>query len=453
MTDIDAFKAAPTRVRFAPSPTGKLHVGNARMALMNWLHARGTKGSFLLRLDDTDRERSTAEFAQGIQDDLSWLGLDWDLLARQSDRFASYEAAVETLKAAGRLYPCYETPEELEFKRKRLLARKKPPIYDRGALDLSDEDRAKLEAEGRKPHWRFKLDDKPVTWDDLARGPQSYEAGSLSDPVLIRADGSFLYMLPSAVDDIEFAITHVIRGEDHVTNTAVQIQLFEALGGAAPAFAHTPLMTDSSGGGLSKRLGSTGLSDLKDDGIEAKALATYLATLGTNQTPAQGEPLSTLAEAFDIGAFGRSAPKFDPEQLGHLHQHTLHVLPFSEARERLAAIGLDQASEPFWNAVRPNLDKLADAGQWWSVCFEETLPVIEDQAFIEVALDLLPPEPWDETTWGTWTKAVKAETGAKGKALFMPLRLGLTGQPKGPELGALIQLMGRDRVVARLTSG
>ena len=441
----------PAVFRFAPSPTGHLHAGNARMALVNWLFARHLGGRFLLRMDDTDAERSQAEYAEAIEADLAWLGLGWDGVEHQSARMASYEDAFARLCAAGRLYACYETPDELERKRKRLLARRLPPLYDRAGLDLSTEDRAAFEAEGRTPHWRFKLDHAAIEWDDLVRGPQHFEGQNLSDPVIRRADGTFLYMLPSAIDDIDMAVTHVLRGEDHVANTALQIQMFAALGAKPPAFAHLPLMTDISGGGLSKRLGSLTLASLRDDGIEPLALMAYLAHLGTSDNIEPVADASALIAGFDITHFSRAAPKFDRKQLDGLNAAHLHGLGFDAVADRLADLGLDRADAAFWAAVRPNLMRLADAGLWHAVCFEATAPVIEDADVLEAAKSLLPPEPWDEGTWKAWTKAVGAETGQKGKGLFRPLRLALTGLDHGPELRALLPLIGRDRALKRLS--
>ena len=436
-------------VRFAPSPTGFLHVGNARIALINWLFARRQGGTFILRLDDTDTERSRVEYANAIREDLAWLGLAWDREEAQSARLARYQAAVERLKAACRLYPCYETPNELEFKRKRLMARGKPPVYDRSALNLTAEDKVKLEAEGRKPHWRFLLRSEEVRWDDLVRGECHYHGDHLSDPVLIRADGTPLYTLPSVVDDVEMEISHVIRGEDHVTNTAAQIQLFEALGARPPGFAHLPLLTDATGQGLSKRLGSLSLRDLRADGIEALAVDALLAGLGSSHAIEPKATLEDLIAGFDMAAFGRATPKFDPAELGRLNAGILHAMSFSDVSARLKALGID-GDEDFWLAVRGNLTKLADALDWWAVCQGPVTPVIEDSELTAAAADLLPTEPWDQQTWPALTELVKARTGRKGKALFHPLRLALTGRENGPELKALLPLIGRTRAVARL---
>ncbi len=435
-------------VRFAPSPTGLLHVGNARIALINWLFARSRGGRFILRLDDTDLERSRPEFADAIVADLRWLGLEWDRREAQSARLDRYEAAAAALKAAGRLYPCWETADELEFKRKLQLARGLPPVYDRAALALSAGDIAGLEGEGRRPHWRFRLDHAEVRWDDCVRGPSHYHGANLSDPVLIRGDGSFLYTLPSVVDDIEFGISHVVRGEDHVTNTAPQIQLFQALGAQPPAFAHLPLLTGAGGEGLSKRLGSGSLRELRERGVEAMALNSLLAKLGTSDPVEIRHSLTELAAEFAWDKLGRGTPKFDAAELERLDARLMHSLSFAEVEARLGLAGADEA---FWLAVRPNLSVLAEARDWWAICRAELAPVIEDGDFTAAAAALLPAEPWDAGTWAAWTEAVKQATGRKGKALFHPLRLALTGRENGPELKSLLPLIGRARAEARLS--
>lgn len=438
-------------VRFAPSPTGRLHVGNLRLALVNWLYARRHGGSFLLRMDDTDAERSTDAYAKGIEKDLAWMGLDWDRFARQSDRLARYEEAAAQLRADGRLYPCYETPEELSLKRASLVSQGRPPIYDRAGLRLSDDDRARLEAQGRKPHWRFKLTHDSIEWTDGVRGPQRFHGRDLSDPVLIREDGYPLYTLSSVVDDADLAITDIIRGEDHVTNTAVQIQIFQAIGATVPRFAHLPLLTDAAGQGLSKRLGSLAIGSLRDDeGVEPLALASLLAKLGTSDPIEARGSMTELVDEFDIGKVSRATARFDPEDLYRLNAKVLHVLSFDGVRDRLTALGAVGADEAFWRAVRPNLAKLSDVSDWWSVTHAPVTPVIEDAEMLAAASGLLPAEPWDETTWGSWTAAVKDATGRKGKALFHPLRLALTARDKGPELKSLLPLIGRARTLARL---
>jgi glutamyl-tRNA synthetase len=439
------------KVRFAPSPTGLLHVGNARQALVNWLFARAAGGRYLLRIDDTDQERSTPEFARAIEEDLRWLGLDWDETAVQSERLDRYAAAAERLKQAGRLYACYETPEELGLKRKVALSAGRPPIYDRAALALSAEEKTRLEAGGRRPHWRFKLLPGEIAWHDLVRGPVAFQGENLSDPVLLRADGRPLYTLTSVVDDAELEVTHVLRGEDHVANTAVQVQLFEALGGtgiaAVPSFGHLSLIAGAGGEALSKRLGSLSLAGLRESGLEAMTVNCYLARLGTPDPIEPLPDLAALAKGFDLSRFGRATPKFDPEELEHLNARLLHVLPFEQVAARLPA-GFDTA---LGQAVRPNVTRLAEAEAWLAICRGPVVPQIEDAAFAQAAAALLPSEPWDETTWGSWTAMVKEVTGRKGKALFLPLRLALTGLDHGPELKTLLPLIGRQRAEARLS--
>lgn len=438
------------RVRFAPSPTGRLHVGNIYIALHNWLFARKAGGEFLLRLDDTDRERSTEDFANGIKADLEWLGLSWNLFDRQSVRLAIYDAAADKLRAAGRLYPCYESAEELSLKRKVQLSQGRPPIYDRAALKLTDADRAKLEAQGVKAHWRFKLEPRDVTWADLVRGPQHVDETSQSDPVLVRENGSYLYTFTSVVDDIAFGITQVIRGNDHVTNTATQIQIFEALGAKAPAFAHLPLLVDAAGEGLSKRLGSLSVGQMREDGLEPMAINAYLARIGTGDPVVPVRALDELVPAHDLAKFGKSSPRFDPEELKHLNARLLHHLPFEEARKHLAAIGLGDVDAAVWDAARANVEKVEDVAVWQSVVKGPVKPAIADAAFAQKAAELLPPEPWTTETWSAWTNAVKSATGRKGKELFMPLRQALTASDHGPELRLLLPLIGRDRALKRL---
>jgi glutamyl-tRNA synthetase len=438
------------RVRFAPSPTGRLHVGNVYIALHNWLYARKAGGEFLLRLDDTDRERSTEDFANGIKADLEWLGLSSNLFDRQSVRLAIYDAAADKLRAAGRLYPCYESAEELSLKRKVQLGQGRPPIYDRAALKLTDADRAKLEAEGVKPHWRFKLEPRDVAWADLVRGAQHVDETSQSDPVLVRENGSYLYTFTSVVDDIAFGITQVIRGNDHVTNTATQIQIFEALGATAPAFAHLPLLVDAAGEGLSKRLGSLSISQMRADGLEPMAINAYLARIGTGDPVAPVRALNDLVADHDLGKFGKSSPRFDPEELKHLNARLLHHLPFEDARKHLAAIGLGDVDAAVWDAARANVEKVEDVALWQSVVKGPVTPAIADAAFAQKAAELLPPEPWNAETWSAWTNAVKTATGRKGKELFMPLRQALTASDHGPELKLLLPLIGRERALKRL---
>jgi len=438
------------RVRFAPSPTGRLHAGNAFVALANKLFALRHGGEFLLRLDDTDVERSSADHAKAIEDDLAWLGLTWDAFARQSERGAEYAAAVVRLKASGRLYPCFETPDELEAKRRDQQRRHLPPIYDRAALSLPEAERARLLAEGQRPHWRFLLNRETARWDDLVRGPQAIDEASQSDPILVRADGSYLYTLPSVLDDIALGVTHVIRGNDHVTNTGTQIQLFVALGAAPPAFAHLPLLADAEGGPLSKRLGGLSLEELRGAGVEALALAAYLARLGTGEPMEPVASLPDLATGFDLARFGRGSPRFDRRDLMRLNARLLHGLPFEAVAQHLAALGLGDIDPALWEAVRGNVETLAGLSEWRQVCRGPLAPVIEDQALVAEARRLLPPEPWTDATWAALTGAVAAATGRKGKALYHPLRLALTGRDHGPEMRNLLPLIGRERALARL---
>ena len=436
--------------RFAPSPTGRLHAGNIRTALVNWLLARSAKdsggGRFVLRLDDTDLARSTAESAQSIRDDLAWLGLTPDAEVKQSDRFALYEAALNRLAAQGRAYACFETPEELELRRRVALSRGLPPIYDRAALALSDADKAKLEAEGRLPHWRFRMDENAdVEWQDGVRGHCHFPAASLSDPVVRRADGSWLYMLPSVVDDIAMGITDIVRGEDHVTNSAVQLQMFTALGAAPPRLAHLALLTGADAA-LSKRLGSEGVDAWAAQGIEAVAVAALLARLGTSQPV---EPLARLADllpGFALSHFGRAPARFDPADLASLSARCLHHMDLADVAARLPA-GMTQAGS---HAVRGNLGRIEEAALWQSVIAGPIVPVIEDAAYIAAARAALGDLEWSDDIWARLVESLKASTGRKGKPLFMPLRLALTGQPHGPEMAALLPLIGRDQALARL---
>ncbi|HTN61723.1 MAG TPA: glutamate--tRNA ligase [Devosia sp.] len=439
-----------TIVRYAPSPTGRLHLGNIRPALLNWFFARAHDGQYVLRMDDTDLARSTRESADSIEADLAWLGITPSLLVRQSERTALYDAAVEKLKASGRLYPCYETEDELDRRRKRARALGKPPIYDRAALKLTDEDRARLEAEGRKPHWRFKLDGKPVQFDDLIKGPQTVNTASMSDPVLVRGDGSYLYTLPSVVDDIDLAITHVIRGEDHVSNTGTQIEIFEALGGAVPRFAHHNLLTDAEGQGFSKRLGSLAVSDLRAQGYEAIAVAIMATLTGTALPIEPYDGLDEIAAKLQFSAISHGPARFDPAELDGLNARILHAMSYEAARPRLAELGIE--GETLWLVLRNNLTRFDDVNEWAKLVTGPITPVIanEDRSFITLARELLPPEPWSAETWGEWTDALKTATGRKGKSLFLPLRMALTGRHDGPELKALLPLVGRKACLDRL---
>lgn len=433
--------------RFAPSPTGRLHIGNIRTAIITWLFVKSQGGEYMLRIDDTDRERSKDEYTQAIQEDLKWLGLTWDEKAHQCDREDRYAECIEQLKKDGRLYACYETEEELALKRKSLLGRGLPPIYDRAGLELSDAQKDKYKAEGRTPHWRFKLNHAPIVWNDLVRGEVTFHGKDMSDPVLIRNDGTPLYHICSVIDDIDFGITHVVRGEDHVSNTAAHIQMTEALGGNVPNFAHLSLITDAEGGKLSKRLGSLSIQELREnEGLEPMSIISLLSRLGTS---APVEAMMTLEEAakdFDFSKFSRGAPKFDPQDLYRLNAKILHTLSYADVKDRLPE-GID---ESFWNAVKPNLEKLSDIDSLAQIVNGPVEPVIDDQDYIQEAAALLPSDPWTKETWSTWVSSIKDKTGRKGKDLFMPLRLALTGQQHGPELADMLPLIGRERALNRL---
>ncbi len=439
------------KVRFAPSPTGYLHAGNVRAAIVTWLFARQTNGHFLLRIDDTDTERCKPEYEEDIESSLMWLGLSWDEKTRQRDRNARYEEVIKKLKADGRLYPCYETPEELALKRKTQLARGKPPIYDRTALNLTAEQKDKYKAEGRQPHWRFKMDHEPIEWNDLVRGAVRFDGAAMSDPVLIREDGRPLYHLCSVIDDVDYDISHVIRGEDHVSNTASHIQMFKAIGRTPPEFAHLPMISDIEGGKLSKRLGSLSVKDLREnEGLEPMAIISLLARLGSADPIEPFLSLDPLIGNFHLSKFSKGAPKFDMEELLRLNSRILHQTPFENVNVRLARMGMQELDENFWLAVRPNLTKLEDIREWWRVANGPVEPVIEDPGFATQAAGLLPPPPWNDQTWKGWTEAVKTATGRKGKDLFMPLRKALTGMDHGPELAVLLPLIGREKALNRL---
>jgi glutamyl-tRNA synthetase len=434
--------------RFAPSPTGRLHVGNIRTALHNWLWARKQGGRFILRLDDTDRERSREEFADAIREDLVWLGLEWDEEHRQSERFARYEAALERLREAGRVYPAYETAQELDLKRKVLLGRGKPPVYDRAALSLGDAGRAALEAEGRRPHWRFKLDHGAgIAWDDLIRGGQHFDPALLSDPVIRREDGSWLYMLPSVVDDIEMGVTQVVRGEDHVTNTGLQLQMFAALGAPPPGFAHEALLVGSEGK-LAKRLGSLGVAAMQEAAIEPLTLIAKLARIGTS-LPVEAVPeMAPLIDSFDFATFGRAPARFDMAELESLNARIVHALPFEAVRSRLP----EGMAEADWAAIRPNLGHVAEAADWWEILHGhvEQAASEEDRIFLGQAAEAAAAIDWGDSPWPQLTQRLKESSGRSGKALFHPLRRALTGRDSGPEMAALLPLIGRDEALSRL---
>ncbi len=436
-----------TTTRFAPSPTGRLHVGNLRPALLNWLHARKQGGTFILRIDDTDAERSKEEHVEAIKRDLDWLGLGWDRFERQSERLARYDAAADALRAEGRLYPAYETATELDLRRKYQRQAGRPPVYDRAALKLTDEDRAKLEAEGRRPHWRFRLDQERVTWTDGIRGETTVDCASVSDPVLIREDGGYLYTLCSVCDDMDFGVTDVIRGEDHVTNTATQVQIFDALGDKPTGFAHHSLLVDAEGASLSKRLGSLTLESIREAGIEPLALLSYMARLGSADPIEPRASHAELIDGFDLARFGRAPARFSMDDLGALNLKALHGKPYGDVAERLHDAGVpDDRAEPFWLLIRENIAGLDDIPDWAAILKGDCTPAIdpEDAEYVTLALaELEAARPWTGETWRTVTADLKERTGRKGKALFMPLRKALTGRGDGPDMAALLPLLCR----------
>ncbi|PHP27222.1 glutamate--tRNA ligase [Limimaricola cinnabarinus] len=432
-----------TTTRFAPSPTGWMHIGNLRAALFNHAIARQQGGEFILRIDDTDQERSKPEYVDGILDALDWLGITHDRVERQSDRLDRYEAAREKLIADGRLYECFETPAELDLKRKKQLNMGKPPVYDRAALDLTDAEKDRLRAE-RGSHWRFKLDRERIEWEDGILGPVSIDAASVSDPVLIKESGQVLYTFASSVDDAEMGITDVVRGSDHVTNTATQIQIIRALGFEPPRFAHHSLLTGPQGEALSKRLGTLSLRDLKEAGIEPMAILSLMARLGSSQPVELRQTPQEVIEGFDIATFGSAPTKLDPADLEPLTARWLSQQPLSEVADDVAAAGVpDDLAAPFWEAVRENLKTRATIAEWWAVFRDGRAgrAAPEDAEFVAQALGLLGEPPYGPETWKQWTDAVKAETGRKGKGLFLPLRRAVTGMDHGPDMGGVMALM------------
>lgn len=440
------------KLRFAPSPTGMLHVGNARQAIANALLARRHGAAFQLRIDDTDTERSRESYAEAIRTDLHWLGIHWNESFRQTERLERYAEAIEMLKRTERLYPCFESEQELASKREMRIRQRKPPIYDRAMLKLTPQQRAQAEANGKVPYWRFRLSDGSKSWNDMVMGTCSVKLTAISDPVLVRADGTVLYTLASVVDDLETGITHIVRGEDHITNTGVQLDIAEALG-ARPHrfhFAHLPLLLDEGGGKLSKRFDALALRTLRQDGVEARALVSYLARLGSSDDP---EPLDfdTLAQTYDLSHISRSSARFDMRQLLALNRRVLAQEPFASVQDRLP----EGATETFWLAIRDNIELLTEARHWWDVTHGEMVPPVQEgeDAYLSRAAELLPPTPWSEETWSAWTATLKADTERSGKALFRPLRLALTGEEHGPELKTLLPMIGPERAKARLLAG
>ncbi|NIY79831.1 glutamate--tRNA ligase [Celeribacter sp. HF31] len=430
--------------RFAPSPTGFIHVGNLRTALFNYLITRKAGGQFILRLDDTDQERSKQEYADGILEDLEWLGFTWDRFEKQSERLDRYHAAADELREKGRFYEAFETPTELDLKRKKQLNMGKPPVYDRAALALTEAEKDALRAERGDGVWRFKLDQERIEWNDGILGDISIDAASVSDPVLIRADGQFLYTLASVCDDVDFGVTNIVRGSDHVTNTATQIQIIEALGGTVPSFAHHSLLTGPQGEALSKRLGTLSLRDLRAAGVEPMALLSLMARLGSSQPIELRSSMEELIEGFDLSHFGAAPTKFDSQDLFSLTSQINHAKPFADVADDVAALGVPaEIAEPFWTVVRENITVKADMKGWWELFRDGAEPLVddEDKDFIAEAFAMLPEPPYTADSWKEWTTAVKEATGRKGKGLFMPLRKAVTGMAHGPDMSNVLPLM------------
>lgn len=442
-------------VRFAPSPTGNIHIGNLRPALINWLYAQKHDGTFILRFDDTDEKRSKQEYMDNIREDLTWLGLNWSRIEQQSTRFDRYEAVAQELRDKDLLYACYESSEELDFKRKRQMARSMPPVYDRAALKLTADEIAAFEAEGRKPHWRFKMQQKIVVWQDLVRGEQHIDTGSLSDPVLIRADGTWLYTLASIIDDIDMGVTHIIRGEDHVANTGVQLEIFEALAATPPTFGHHNLLVGKDGEGLSKRLGSLSIRELREMELEPMSVLSLSATIGSSNPVKPYKDIASLSADFDISKLSRAAARFDTDELNSLNAKLLHETSFDEVKTRLADLGIAETlAQNIWEAAKSNIEKFSDIKIWADIADGKATTIVadDDKDFIATALELLPSGEYDQNTWGEWTKAIKEATSRKGKTLFMPLRLALTGLGHGAELKTLLPLIGEAHAKKYLTS-
>jgi glutamyl-tRNA synthetase len=430
--------------RFAPSPTGYIHVGNLRTALMNYMITKKAGGTFILRLDDTDQERSKQEYADALMQDLDWLGLHWDRVEKQSARMDRYREAADQLRAAGRFYECFETPVELDLKRKKLLNMGRPPVYDRSSLRLSADEIAAMRADGRDGYWRFQLDQQRILWPDGILGDISIDAASVSDPVLIRTDGQVLYTFASSVDDIDMGVTFIVRGADHVTNTATQIQIMQAMGGTPPDFAHHSLLTGPQGEELSKRLGTLSLRDLRARGVEPLALLSLMARLGSSKPVELASSMQDLIDGFDVASFGSAPTKFDAEDLFPLTRAHVQGLPLPKVRAQIDALGVPaDLAEGFWNVAKGNITVLSDLEEWWLLFRDGAEPLIEDEDrdFIAQAYALLPPKPWTQGTWGEWTSVVKEATGRKGKSLFMPLRKALTGRINGPEMADVMPLL------------
>lgn len=437
------------RSRFAPSPTGLLHVGNARSAVLNWAYIKSKGGQFILRIDDTDKERSKKEYEIGIKKDLSWLGINWDKTFNQSDRLEIYDKGIQKLKMKKRIYPCFESSEELSLKKKSQLTSGKPPIYDRSALNLSDKEINQLLNSGKQPHWRFKLFDQKIEWNDLIKGNVSFDSKNLSDPILIREDGSLLYHLPSVIDDIEEGITDIIRGDDHISNTAFHIQIFEALDSVVPKFGHHPFLTDQEGKGFGKRLGSLSIEKMRLDGFENITLLNYLLSIGSSLNLSKEIKIETLLNTFDISNISTSSPKFSIEILKILNKDILQKYDFLDIKDKILDLGIENINIDFWKFVKNNIDFLKDCLDWKSIITSINSSSNIDDNFLNKAAELLPTEPFDHNSWDEWTSLIKEKTGKKGKDLFMPLRVALTGKEKGPELKYLMPLLSKDLILRK----
>ncbi|MBI29068.1 MAG: Glutamate--tRNA ligase 1 [Alphaproteobacteria bacterium MarineAlpha5_Bin11] len=436
--------------RFAPSPTGDLHLGNARSAILNWIYAKKNYGEFILRIDDTDTERSKDKYVDSIKNDLLWLKINWSSSFKQSERLKNYNTKILELKGMDRLYPCFETAEELALKRKSLLSSGKPPIYDRSSLKLTDKEKEDFLLSGKKPHWRFFVEDKTIIWNDIIRGDVSFDSKNLSDPILIRENGSLLYHLPSVIDDITENVTDIIRGEDHVNNTAFHIQLFESLGSKPPNFGHHPLITDESGKSLGKRLGSLSIKSLSDDGLEPISIINYLSTIGTSKDMSSKIELNSILESFDIKSLARSSPKFNKKDLIRINSNVLKKMKFDNAQEALSKLGIKDIKEEFWNLIKNNIEFMHEANEWIEIISSSKILYNSDKDFLDKCSSVLPKEPFTINTWEEWLVNIDKISDRKGKKLFMPLRLALTGREHGPELKYLIPLMTKKLILFRL---
>ena len=439
-----------SKSRFAPSPTGLLHIGNARSAVINWAHIKNKGGEFILRIDDTDTERSKKEYENKIKKDLLWLGLSWSKTFNQSQRKEIYDKKILFLKESNKIYPCFESLEELSLKRKTLLSSGKPPIYDRSALKLTTDQIEDLITKGQAPHWRFKLEDEIIEWQDLIKGKISFDTKNLSDPVLIREDGSLLYHLHSVVDDIEENITDIIRGEDHITNTAFHIQLFKSLNAHVPRFGHHPFLTDEEGKSFGKRLGSLSIQKMYEDGFESLTLLNYLLSIGTSKNLSKEKNIDLLVNNFNINSLASSSPKFSINVLKLLNKDMLQSYDFSDVKQKFIDLKIKDASEDFWIFIKNNINYFSESLDWISVINSNETYIDNSNDYLNIAAELLPEDPYDETTWDVWTDLIKNQTGKKGKELFMPIRFALTGRNKGPELKYLLPLLTKKHILKKL---